>query len=200
VLLLWTKAAHGVDELRIPVGAGLAGLAVQTGEAIFIDDAYENEKYKEVLANGALKTDKITGYRSKAMMVIPFRNNEGEIMGCYQAVNKMTESRVFSDKDLEFLALAASYSGKSLESAMLYPVLKKPGKLTDEEFDIMKSHTDIGYNLLKNSNRHILKTAATVAYEHHEKWNGKGYPRGLKGEEIHIYGRITAIADVFDAL
>src|SRR5690554_1689508 len=64
----------------------------------------------------------------------------------------------------------------------------------------MKSHTDIGYNLLKNSNRLILKTASIVAYEHHEKWNGEGYPQGLKGEQIHIYGRITAIADVFDAL
>ncbi|MDF2722179.1 MAG: hypothetical protein K0Q59_1854, partial [Paenibacillus sp.] len=66
--------------------------------------------------------------------------------------------------------------------------------------DVMKQHTDIGYNLLKNSKRRILKTAAIVAEQHHEKWNGRGYPRGLKGEEIHIYGRITAIADVFDAL
>jgi response regulator RpfG family c-di-GMP phosphodiesterase len=79
-------------------------------------------------------------------------------------------------------------------------VLKKPGKLTDEEFDTMKTHTAIGYSLLKNSKRRILKTAAIVAEQHHEKWNGKGYPQGLKGEEIHIYGRITAIADVFDAL
>lgn len=79
-------------------------------------------------------------------------------------------------------------------------VLKKPGKLTDDEFDVMKSHTDIGYNLLKNSSRRILKTAAIVAYEHHEKWNGRGYPRGIKGTDIHIYGRITGLADVFDAL
>jgi len=79
-------------------------------------------------------------------------------------------------------------------------VLKKPGKLTEEEFDVMKSHTDIGYGLLKNSTRIILKSAAILAHQHHEKWNGKGYPQGLKGEEIHMYGRITAIADVFDAL
>ncbi|WNR43217.1 HD-GYP domain-containing protein [Paenibacillus roseipurpureus] len=79
-------------------------------------------------------------------------------------------------------------------------VLNKPGKLTDEEFKLMQNHTLIGYNLLKNSTRHILKTAAVVAHEHHEKWNGRGYPRGIQGEEIHIYGRITAIADVFDAL
>ena len=79
-------------------------------------------------------------------------------------------------------------------------ILKKPGKLTTEEFEIMKEHSMIGYNILKDSNREILKAAAIVAKEHHEKWNGSGYPHRLKGEEIHIYGRITAIADVFDAL
>ena len=79
-------------------------------------------------------------------------------------------------------------------------ILKKPTKLTDKEFEIMKTHTSLGYEMLKHSNRPILKAAAIVAYEHHEKYNGKGYPRGLKGDEIHIYGAITAIADVFDAL
>jgi PAS domain S-box-containing protein len=79
-------------------------------------------------------------------------------------------------------------------------ILKKPGKLTDEEFEIMKGHCEIGYNILKNSKRPILKAAAIVAYRHHEKWNGSGYPEGLAGEDIHIFGRITAIADVFDAL
>jgi len=64
----------------------------------------------------------------------------------------------------------------------------------------MKTHAEIGYQMLKHSNRSILKAASILAYEHHERWDGKGYPRGLKGEEIHIYGRITAIADVFDAL
>ena len=79
-------------------------------------------------------------------------------------------------------------------------ILKKPAKLTEEEYDIMKTHTDIGYKILQGSKREVLKAAAIVAKEHHEKWNGKGYPDGLKEEEIHIFGRITAIADVFDAL
>ena len=79
-------------------------------------------------------------------------------------------------------------------------ILNKPAKFTPEEFEKMKAHAQLGYDMLKVSNRSLLKTAATVAYEHHEKYNGKGYPRGIKGEEIHIYGRITAIADVFDAL
>lgn len=79
-------------------------------------------------------------------------------------------------------------------------ILKKPGKLTDDEFEIMKTHAEIGYSILKGSKREVLKAAAVVAHEHHEKWNGNGYPRGLKGEEIHIYARITSLADVFDAL
>ena len=79
-------------------------------------------------------------------------------------------------------------------------ILKKPSKLTKEEFDIMKTHAEIGYKLLKGSKRPVLKAAAIVAKEHHEKYDGSGYPRGLKGEDIHIYGRITALADVFDAL
>ncbi|HEU4965301.1 MAG TPA: HD domain-containing phosphohydrolase, partial [Bacilli bacterium] len=194
---------------------------------------------------------------------------EGEIMGAFQAINKMTASGRFDEKDLEYLTLAAYYSGKSLEATMLHneieetqkeiifvmgevgetrsketgfhvkrvaeyskilalgyglseeeaelikmaspmhdigkvaipdSILKKPGKLTDEEYNIMKTHTNIGYNLLNRSSRRILKAAAVIAVEHHEKWNGKGYPNGLREEEIHIYGRITAVADVFDAL
>jgi response regulator RpfG family c-di-GMP phosphodiesterase len=79
-------------------------------------------------------------------------------------------------------------------------ILNKPGPLTANEFKIIQEHAEIGYDLLKHSKRPLLQTASIVAHEHHEKWDGSGYPRGLKGEEIHIYGRITAIADVFDAL
>ena len=76
----------------------------------------------------------------------------------------------------------------------------KPGQLTPEEFDIIKTHALAGYQLLKTSRRKLLQTAALVALQHHEKFDGTGYPYGLRGEQIHIYGRITALADVFDAL
>ncbi|MDD5157806.1 HD domain-containing phosphohydrolase [Sulfurimonas sp.] len=79
-------------------------------------------------------------------------------------------------------------------------ILNKPGKLTQNEYAGMKSHALMGYDILKNSNRQILKIASIIAYEHHEKYDGTGYPRGLKGEEISIYARIVAIVDVFDAL
>jgi len=111
--------------------------------------------------------------------------------------------------------LALKYGLSEKESELLYDaspmhdigkvaipdnVLKKPGALDEKEWTIMKTHSKLGYNVLKGSNREILKAAAIVAYEHHEKYDGNGYPRGLKGEDIHIYGRITALADVFDAL
>ncbi len=79
-------------------------------------------------------------------------------------------------------------------------ILNKPAKLTKEEFEIMKTHSEIGYSILKNSKRPILKAASIISYQHHEKYDGSGYPRGLSAKQIHIFGRITAIADVFDAL
>ena len=79
-------------------------------------------------------------------------------------------------------------------------ILNKPGKLTPEEFAIIQTHTEIGYSMLRHSKRPLLQAAAIIAYEHHEKYDGTGYPRGLKGEAIHLYGRIVAVADVFDAL
>lgn len=79
-------------------------------------------------------------------------------------------------------------------------ILNKPGKLDKEERTMMETHALKGFEMLKVSQRPLLKAAAITALEHHEKWDGTGYPKGLKGEEIHIFGRITAIADIFDAL
>ncbi|MCL4542503.1 MAG: protoglobin domain-containing protein [Deltaproteobacteria bacterium] len=79
-------------------------------------------------------------------------------------------------------------------------ILLKPGKLTKDEFEIMKSHCEIGYDILKNSSSPILRNGSIIALSHHENFNGTGYPKGLKGEEIPLNGRITKIADVFDAL
>jgi len=79
-------------------------------------------------------------------------------------------------------------------------VLLKPGKLDEEEFEIMKTHAEIGAKVLSGSKRKIIEASSIIAFQHHEKYNGKGYPKGLKGDQIHIFGRIVAIADVFDAL
>ncbi len=259
---LYTTVAHGVKEIRVPYGTGFVGSAIVSGEPIIIEDAYDDPRHNA-------ENDRKTGYRTKSLITVPFANNDGEIIGAYQAINKMTEVGYFTTRDLEMLSLAASYAGKSLESVMLHreiidtqreiiatmgevgeirsketgnhvkrvaeysyvlalglgmdvseaellrtaspmhdigkvaipdAVLNKPGKLTDEEYDVIKSHTRIGHQLLRGSKRALLRAAAIVAEQHHEKWDGTGYPAGLKGEDIHLFGRITAVADVFDAL
>jgi len=79
-------------------------------------------------------------------------------------------------------------------------ILKKPGPLTDEEYNIMKTHTEIGASLFADPQSEFDQLAADVSLSHHERWDGTGYPRGLKGKEISLWGRITSIADVYDAL
>ena len=79
-------------------------------------------------------------------------------------------------------------------------ILLKPGKLTYEEFEVMKGHAKLGHELLKGSNSEIVQAAADIAISHHEKYDGTGYPHGLVGTKIPLFGRIVAVADVFDAL
>jgi len=79
-------------------------------------------------------------------------------------------------------------------------VLNKPGKLNAQEWEVMKTHSLKGYNILNGAGLALLDVAAIIALHHHEKWDGSGYPQGLAKSDIHLYGRIIAIADVFDAL
>lgn len=79
-------------------------------------------------------------------------------------------------------------------------ILLKPGRLTEIEYDFMKRHAEYGYEILKGSSSALLDAAAVIAYSHHEKYDGSGYPQGLASEDIPLHGRIVAVADVFDAL
>lgn len=104
-----------------------------------------------------------------------------------------------SDEDAELISHAAPMHdiGK-----MMVPqaVLHKPGKLTEDEFEIMKTHTTAGYDLLKGSKRRLIQYASIIAHEHHERWDGSGYPNGISGNDIHVYARVVSVMDVFDAL
>ena len=264
---LWTKVAHGVNELRIPHNAGFVGYSVRTGEPLLIKDAYQDPRFDR-------RSDEKTHYRTTSVMTVPLMNSMGHVMGVFQAINKQGvnekgEQEVFSVHDLERLSLTAVYSAKTVESAMLNAeleatqreiihilgdasesrsqetgdhiqrvaeisytlaklmglpeedvdnirlaapmhdlgkvgipdaILNKPGRFTDEEYAIMKSHSEKGYNMLCNSKRKLLRFAAEIARSHHERWDGRGYPRGIAGEEIPLAARICAVADVLDAL
>ena len=265
--VLWTKVAHGVSELRIPLNAGFVGYSVRTGEPLLIKDAYQDPRFDR-------RSDEKTHYRTTSVMTVPLMNSMGHVMGVFQAINKQGvnekgEQEIFSIQDLERLSLTAVYSAKTVESAMLNTelevtqreiihilgdasesrsqetgdhiqrvaeisytlaklmglpeedvdrirlaapmhdlgkvgipdaILNKPGRFTDEEYAIMKSHSEKGYNMLCNSKRKLLRFAAEIARSHHERWDGRGYPRGIAGEEIPLAARICAVADVLDAL
>jgi putative two-component system response regulator len=111
------------------------------------------------------------------------------------------------------LARAAGWLGDELEAirqaapmhdigkiGILDAVLRKPGKLTPQEFEVMKTHTLIGSEILAGSKVPMLQMAREIALNHHERWDGKGYPRGLAGKDIPESARIVAIVDVYDAL
>jgi response regulator RpfG family c-di-GMP phosphodiesterase len=102
-----------------------------------------------------------------------------------------------SEVDILFMSAPMHDIGKV---AIPDSILLKPGKLDAEEWEIMKTHAEIGQNIFSKSHRPVLQAAAIVAGQHHERFDGSGYPKATKGEDIHIYGRIVAIVDVFDAL
>lgn len=259
---LWSRVSHSLNEIRIPLSQGIAGCVGRSGVPEIINDPYSDARFDKAV-------DKKQGYRTRNILTLPLKESDGEIIGVFQAVNKMTGTQVFTQQDLDHFLIASTYIGKQLEAILLQEeientqreiiftlaetgelrsketgfhvkrvaeysyllatlwgmpkkeaeilrlasplhdigkiaipdaVLLKPGRLTDEEMEVMKTHAQLGYEMLKHSERRILKAAAIVSYEHHEKWEGSGYPQQTKGEDIHIYGRITAVADVFDAL
>jgi putative two-component system response regulator len=111
----------------------------------------------------------------------------------------LARQRGYSAEDAERLRLASQLHDVG-KVAIPDGVLLKPGKLTPEEFEIIKGHTDAGYKMLLGSSSDIVQLGGLIAYTHHERWDGTGYPRRLAGEAIPQEGRIAAVADVFDAL
>lgn len=138
---------------------------------------------------------------SKLAMAAEYKNSHGNThiirMGCYSAL--LGEKLGLSRDEVKNLLYAAPMHdvGNVGISEM---ILLKPGRLTEEEVEIMQTHTTIGARILANPKSEILKMAQRIAITHHEQWNGQGYPNKLSGTGIPLEGRIVALADTFDAL
>jgi len=173
----------------------------------------ENKRLKENLEE---LVEERTSELQKAMVIIQksnldlinrlgkaaeFRDNETGMhvirMAHYSVV--IGEALQLDKEKLELL-LSASMMHDLGKIGIPDEILLKPAKLTPEEFQIMKSHTVIGSELLSKSDSELLQMAETIALAHHEKWDGSGYPKGLSGNDIPLVARIVAVADVFDAL
>jgi len=118
-------------------------------------------------------------------------------MGEYAAILALAVG--WDEKAVEEIRLAASMHDVG-KIGVADAILRKPGKLTDEEFEVMKEHTSIGARILEGSPIGLLNLAHDIALYHHEKWTGGGYPKGLSGEAIPLCARIVAVCDVYDAL
>ncbi|CAM5221911.1 DUF3369 domain-containing protein [Alishewanella longhuensis] len=114
---------------------------------------------------------------------------------CYE----LAKAYGLSDEDAERIMFAAPLHDVG-KIGIPDAILNKPANLTEQEWQVMQTHSSIGFNILKNSKRSIIQAGAVIARDHHEKWDGSGYPSGKKGEDIHVFARIAALADVYDAL
>lgn len=268
---LWSKVALGLDssqEIRFPADKGLAGYVVKTGESLNIVDAYNDPRFNP-------EVDTKTGYKTKTILCMPIMNNNREIIGAFQVINKI--DGVFTKNDEDLLIAIGGSASIALENAQLFDqqlqlyreqkllfdsfidtlatsidardkitaghstrvrlystllaeaigmdpkdksllekaailhdigkigirdsVLQKDGKLTDEEYKHIQEHVRITHNILnKIYMSPDFRIITEMACSHHEKWDGTGYYRHLKGEEITLGGRILAVADVFDAI
>lgn len=118
-------------------------------------------------------------------------------VGKYSAM--IMESLGGSDEDKDLMLYSAPLHDVG-KISIADSILNKSSKLTEEEYNIIKTHTTKGYEILSGTKSKYLQAGAIIALSHHEKYNGSGYPNGLKGDSIPLYGRIVAVADVFDAL
>ncbi len=161
-----------------------------------VRQAYEklqraNAEVKEAYAAIVLKLAIVAEYRDAGTGPHIMRISD---YGC-----ELAKAIVLSDKDIETYRFASPMHDIG-KIAIPDTVLKKDGKLTAEEFEIMKGHAVIGARMFDGSPSPILKAAAEICRSHHERWDGTGYPDGLKGDKIPLYARILALVDVFDAL
>lgn len=160
------------------------------------NDAHEqvdrlNQEVEDTQREIILKLAEIVEHRSK--------ETGSHVMRVAKLSHLLASKCGLNPRQIELVGLAAPMHDVG-KVGIPDAILLNPGRLSAEDFEIMKGHTTLGYQMLKGSSREVLQTAALIALHHHEKFNGTGYPQGLAGEEITLYGRITALADVYDAL
>lgn len=179
-------AAGGVDYINKPISPALVRARVKTHLSLVHIDELKRTHLELIQRLGR---------------AAEFKDNE-------TGLHVMRMSHVSGRLALQ-LGMDAYYSEQLIHAAPMHDigkigipdyVLLKPGKLDDEELAIMRKHPEMGAKILDNSTSPLIKLAHSVALYHHEKWDGSGYPFGLKGEEIPLEARIVAVADVFDAL
>ena len=195
----------GVDYITKPVNPSIVRERVKTHLALYDQNRVLEEKIKERTAE-----------LREAFELI--KNNS------LDTINRLSKAAEYKDKDMgAHILRMASYSvtvaramgvDEATVQSILYAapmhdigkigipdrILLKPGKLDADEWKIMKQHAEIGAKILEGSDADFIKLGREIALSHHEKWNGTGYPQGLKKDNIPLAGRIVAIADVFDAL
>lgn len=163
------------------------------------DQIYEKQKSNSILVN-------ILSH------VVEFRNGESGMHILHvntltnillKLVCQKTDKYKLSESEIDLISMASSLHDIG-KIAIPDNILNKPGRLTKEEFEIMKTHSAIGYSLIEevpyNKNEPLLKISSEICRWHHERYDGRGYPDGLKGDEIPIYAQVVSLADVYDAL
>ncbi len=145
------------------------------------------------------ETQKEVVYRLSEAVECRSKETGNHVKRVAQYCRVLAELLGLADKQIEELVLASPLHDIG-KIGISDDILHKPGKLTDEERQVMQTHAELGYRVLQGSKKPIISAGAIISLDHHEKWDGSGYPNGKTGEEIHLYGRIVAIADVYDAL
>jgi len=180
---------HGVEEIS-DIDAQLLEVFC-SGVAIAFDNVLLNQEITDTQAELILRLGDVVESRS--------HEAGNHVRRMSQICHLLAQASGMPDDETAVLMHAAPMHDIG-KIATPDAVLLKPGRLTPEEWEIMKQHPEVGLSILDGSSRPILKAAAVIAHQHHEKYDGTGYPQGLKGEAIHPYARIVAVADVFDAL
>ncbi len=167
-----------------------------------IENNRYNQQLEELVAN---RTMELHLAREETIMTLgkaaEFRDNETaqHTMRMSHYCQLLARKSGLREKECEQIRLASPLHDIG-KIGISDTILLKPGRLTDAEFRIIQLHPEIGYRILSEAKSELLRLGASIAYTHHEKFDGTGYPRKLRGKEIPIEGRIAAICDVFDAL